>query len=117
MSVGKRCSETVGPPVLGDASVPADGFLGDCPVKVRERPLAVLDPVGQVPAPQFSGCWRWEAEHGDMGGYQVRLFAVPDPAKLAQVLPEARAVGSRTYVAEVSPVRQSPLSPGCANPG
>jgi len=75
-----------------DGSVPTDDFLDDCPVKVRAQLLAVLDAVAEAPPPQFSGGGRWEAMHGDMGGYyevrsqgpkreQFRLFCILENAE------------------------------------
>jgi hypothetical protein len=74
-----------------DESVPTDDFLDACPVKVRAQLLAVLDAVTEAPPPRFSGGGRWEAMHGDMGGYyevrsqgpkreQFRLFCTLENA-------------------------------------
>ena len=74
-----------------DESVPTDDFLDACPVKVRAQLLAVLDAVAEAPPPRFSGGGRWEAMHGDMGGYyevrsqgpkreQFRLFCILENA-------------------------------------
>jgi hypothetical protein len=55
-------------------SVPGADFLDVCPPKVRGTILAVLDAVAAAPPPAFSGGGKWEAMHGDMGGYyEVRV--------------------------------------------
>lgn len=55
-------------------SVPARHFLAACPEKVRAMMMAVLKAVAEAPPPQFSGGGKWEAMHGDMGGYyEVRV--------------------------------------------
>jgi hypothetical protein len=78
-------------------SVPAADFLDGCPPKVRGTILAVLDAVAAAPPPAFSGGGKWEAMHGDMGGYyeirvtgpgreQFRLFCLLEiPAALRMV--------------------------------
>jgi hypothetical protein len=74
-----------------EGTVPTDLFLDECPVKVRAQFMAVLDAVAEAPPPQFSGGGRWEAMHGDMGGYyevrtqgpkreQFRLFCILENA-------------------------------------
>jgi len=74
-----------------DGSVPGADFLDDCPAKVRGTILAVLDAVAAAPPPAFSGGGKWEAMHGDMGGYyeirvtgpgreQFRLFCLLENA-------------------------------------
>jgi hypothetical protein len=71
--------------------VPGANFLDDCPAKVRGTILAVLDAVAAAPPPAFSGGGKWEAMHGDMGGYyeirvtgpgreQFRLFCLLENA-------------------------------------
>ena len=76
----------------GDGTVPTDEFLDGCPIKVRAQFMAVLDAVAEAPPPQFSGGGRWEAMHGDMGGYyevrtqgpkreQFRLFCILENAE------------------------------------
>jgi len=56
-----------------DGRCPGDEFLDDCPTKVAAQFLAVLDDVAAAPPPRYSGGGRWEAMHGDMGGfYEVR---------------------------------------------
>lgn len=56
-----------------DGSIPAIEFLDGCPTKVAATILAVLEAVAQAPPPMFSGGGKWEAMHGDMGGfYEVR---------------------------------------------
>ena len=56
-----------------DGRCPGDEFLDDCPTKVAAQFLAVLDDVAAAPPPRYSGGGRWEAIHGDMGGfYEVR---------------------------------------------
>lgn len=81
-----------------DGTIPAEVFLDDCPTKVRAFMDAVLDDVAAAPPPRFSGGGRWEAMHGDMGGYyevrkqgpgreQFRLFCIlenGDEAELAR---------------------------------
>ncbi len=73
--------------------VPVDDFLDECPVNVRARLFAILDAVSEAPPPQFSGGGRWEAMHGEMGGYyeirsqgpnheQFRLFGILENASL-----------------------------------
>jgi hypothetical protein len=72
-------------------SVPGADFLDGCPAKVRGTILAVLDAVAAAPPPAFSGGGKWEAMHGDMGGYyeirvtgpgreQFRLFCMLENA-------------------------------------
>jgi hypothetical protein len=57
-----------------DGQTPALGFLDSCPIKLQARFDAVLDDVAAAPPPRYSGGGRWEAMHGDMGGfYEVRL--------------------------------------------
>lgn len=49
-------------------------FLDACPGKVDAEFGAVLDAVAGAPPPAFSGGGKWEAMHGDMGGYyEIRL--------------------------------------------
>jgi len=49
-------------------------FLNACPGKVDAELGAVLDAVAGAPPPAFSGGGKWEAMHGDMGGYyEIRL--------------------------------------------
>ncbi len=71
--------------------MPGADFLDGCPAKVRGTILAVLDAVAAAPPPAFSGGGKWEAMHGDMGGYyeirvtgpgreQFRLFCVLENA-------------------------------------
>lgn len=83
---------------LDDESAPAITFLNACPTRVKATLLAVLEAVATSPPPQFSGGGKWEAMHGDMGGYyeirvtgpgreQFRLFCIlenVDAATLAQ---------------------------------
>jgi hypothetical protein len=75
-----------------EGSVPGADFLDDCPAKVRGTILAVLDAVAAAPPPAFSGGGKWEAMHGDMGGYyeirvtgpgreQFRLFCLLENAE------------------------------------
>jgi hypothetical protein len=74
-----------------EGSVPGADFLDGCPAKVRGTILAVLDAVATAPPPAFSGGGKWEAMHGNMGGYyeihvtgpgreQFRLFCVLENA-------------------------------------
>lgn len=59
---------------VSDGTVPAIEFLRECPTTVRATILAVLDAVAAAPPPSFSGGGKWEAMHGDMGGfYEVRV--------------------------------------------
>jgi hypothetical protein len=81
-----------------DGRCPGDEFLDDCPTKVAAQFLAVLDDVAAAPPPRYSGGGRWEAMHGEMGGYyevraqgpkreQFRLFCVLEngtPEELAR---------------------------------
>jgi hypothetical protein len=75
-----------------EGSVPGADFLDGCPAKVRGTILAVLDAVAAAPPPAFSGGGKWEAMHGDMGGYyeirvtgpgreQFRLFCILENAE------------------------------------
>jgi hypothetical protein len=74
-----------------EGSVPGADFLDSCPSKVRGTILAVLDAVAAAPPPSFSGGGKWEAMHGNMGGYyeirvtgpgreQFRLFCLLENA-------------------------------------
>jgi hypothetical protein len=74
-----------------EGSVPGADFLDECPTKVRGTILAVLDAVAAAPPPAFSGGGKWEAMHGEMGGYyeigvtgpgreQFRLFCLLENA-------------------------------------
>ncbi len=55
-------------------AVPARDFLLACPEKVRAMMLAVVKAVADSPPPMFSGGGKWEAMHGEMGGwYEVRV--------------------------------------------
>jgi hypothetical protein len=55
-------------------TVPALVFLDECPLTLDAQFTAVLDAVATAPPPQFSGGGKWEAMHGDMGGYyEIRL--------------------------------------------
>jgi len=57
-----------------EGSVPGADFLDDCHAKIRGTILAVLDAVAAAPPPAFSGGGKWEAMHGDMGGYyEIRV--------------------------------------------
>ena len=54
--------------------MPALEFLDECPLSLDAQFTAVLDAVAAAPPPQFSGVGKWEAMHGDMGGYyEIRL--------------------------------------------
>jgi hypothetical protein len=58
-----------------DGSVPAEEFLDECPRKVEATILAVLEAVRKAPPPAFSGGGKWEAMHGEMGGYyEIRVI-------------------------------------------
>jgi hypothetical protein len=74
-----------------EGAVPGGDFLDACPAKVRGTILAVLDAVAAAPPPAFSGGGKWEAMHGEMGGYyeirvtgpareQFRLFCMLENA-------------------------------------
>lgn len=55
-------------------SAPALEFLDGCPGKIDAEFAAVLDAVAAAPPPKFSGGGKWEAMHGNMGGwYEIRL--------------------------------------------
>lgn len=55
-------------------SVPALEFLRHCPTKVEAMMVAVVRAVAEAPPPAFSGGGKWEAMHGEMGGfYEVRV--------------------------------------------
>src|SRR6266699_2299134 len=57
-----------------DGTVPALGFLDNCPGKIDAEFTAVLDAVAAAPPPRFSGGGKREAMHGAMGGWhEVRL--------------------------------------------
>jgi len=75
-----------------DRSTSALAFLDTCPMKVEANLLAVLDAVAAAPPPAFSGGGKWEAMHGQMGGFyeiratgpnreQFRLFCILDNAE------------------------------------
>lgn len=75
-------------------SAPAIAFLDACPTRVQATMLAVLAAVAASPPPQFSGGGKWEAMHGEMGGYyeirvtgprreQFRLFCILENADTA----------------------------------
>jgi hypothetical protein len=49
--------------------VPAEEFLDRCPKKVEANLVRVLDAVAEAPPPTYSGGGKWEAMHGEMGGY------------------------------------------------
>ena len=96
--------------------MPAADFLDGCPPKVRGTILAVLDAVAAAPPPAFSGGGKWEAMHGDMGGYyeirvtgpgreQFRLFCLLENAD------------KRTLTARRAPARPAaPLTDQDARP-
>lgn len=53
-------------------TVPARDYLDACPVAAKL--IAVVKAVADAPPPAFSGGGKWEAMHGDMGGYyEVRV--------------------------------------------
>lgn len=55
-------------------AVPGREFLAGCPMKVQATMKAVLLAVAAAPPPAFSGGGKWEAMHGEMGGfYEVRV--------------------------------------------
>jgi hypothetical protein len=55
-------------------TVPALEFLRSCPTKVEAMIVAVVKAVADAPPPAFSGGGKWEAMHGEMGGfYEVRV--------------------------------------------
>lgn len=76
-----------------EESTSAIAFLDTCPASVAANILAVLDAVAEAPPPRFSGGGKWEAMHGDMGGYyevratgpnreQFRLFCILENADM-----------------------------------
>lgn len=78
-----------------DGAVPSVDFLSGCPAKTRANLLAVLNAVADAPPPAFSGGGKWEAMHGNMGGYyevkatgpgreHFRLFCILDKADPAR---------------------------------
>ena len=80
-----------------NGSVPALEFLDGCPGKIDAEFVAVLDAVAAAPPPQFSGGGKWEAMHGNMGGWheirltgpsreQFRLFCVLENAADEELL-------------------------------
>ena len=80
-----------------DGSAPALKFLDECPGKIDAEFAAVLDAVAAAPPPQFSGGGKWEAMHGDMGGWheirltgpsreQFRLFCILENAADGELL-------------------------------
>lgn len=80
-----------------DGTSPALEFLDACPGKVDAEFSAVLDAVAGAPPPAFSGGGKWEAMHGDMGGYyeirltgpgreQFRLFCILENGTDAKLL-------------------------------
>jgi hypothetical protein len=55
-------------------AVPALDFLRQCPTKVEATIVAVVRAVADAPPPTFSGGGKWEAMHGEMGGfYEIRV--------------------------------------------
>jgi Txe/YoeB family toxin of Txe-Axe toxin-antitoxin module len=55
-------------------TVPALEFLRACPTKVEAMIVAVVKAVADAPPPAFSGGGKWEAMHGEMGGfYEIRV--------------------------------------------
>ena len=56
-----------------DGHVAAREFLTSIPLGVRAKLIATLTVVAAAPPPTFSGGGKWEAMHGEMGGwYEVR---------------------------------------------
>lgn len=56
-----------------DGHVAASEFLASIPLGVRAKLIATLTVVAATPPPTFSGGGKWEAMHGEMGGwYEVR---------------------------------------------
>jgi hypothetical protein len=79
-----------------DETVPAEDFLDACPTKVEALLIATLDAVRDAPPPAFSGGGKWEAMHGEMGGYyevrgmgpghvHYRLFCILENASPADL--------------------------------
>jgi hypothetical protein len=79
-----------------DGETPAIDFLDGCPIKLQARFDAVLDDVAAASPPRYSGGGRWEAMHGDMGGFyevrlggsnreQFRLFCILDNGSAQQI--------------------------------
>jgi hypothetical protein len=55
-------------------AAPGRTFLLACPDKVRAMMVAVVKAVAEAPPLSFAGGGKWEAMHGDMGGYyEVRV--------------------------------------------
>ena len=56
-----------------DGHVAAREFLTSIPLGVRAKLIATLTVVAAAPPPTFSGGGKWEAMHGEMGGwFEVR---------------------------------------------
>lgn len=49
--------------------VPGRAFLDACPTSVAAKLVATVKAVADAPPPMFSGGGKWEAMHGDMGGF------------------------------------------------
>ncbi len=73
------------------SSTPALDYLSTAPMTVVAEFHAILEAVAAAPPPSFSGGGKWEAMHGDMGGYfegrsqgakreQFRLFCIVENA-------------------------------------
>jgi hypothetical protein len=90
--------------VTAEGSVPGADFLDGCPAKVRGTVLAVLDAVAEAPPPAFSGGGKWEAMHGNMGGwydnpgYYLGVIAHGEP-DINEILTNLGPVGKRESVA------------------
>jgi hypothetical protein len=57
-----------------DGSVPAIDFFDSIPMVVVAEFEAILDAVTEAPPPAFAGGGKWEAMHGEMGGfYEARV--------------------------------------------
>lgn len=58
-------------------SVPAQEYLDACTPQARAKLLAALKEVASAPPPKHRGYGRWEAMHGNMGGfYEIRADGV-----------------------------------------
>jgi hypothetical protein len=59
-------------------SCPAEAFLLDCPLSVREDLIAIVEAVAAAPPPRFTGGGMWEAMHGSMRGFYEARTRGPD---------------------------------------
>lgn len=100
-----------------EETVPALEFLDSCPRGIDAHFTAVLDAVAVAPPPCFSGGGKWEAMHGEMGGwYEIRLTG-PRRASSFACSASLKTEPEKNLPNAGSPGLRSPSSPGCANPG